>query len=910
MSLFEGTAPLGATPDPLWSAASGTEAMELFGYQAKVVSRLLREKNHVLVEQPTGSGKTVMVRAFVAAGLGRQFSHALIAAPQEQIEASFIARARSAIAWPSGLAAQPVIDIPAEFIEAARNGGSGSRAQIRRYLSMEKPCSVLACTHSALTKLERRDLPSNQKGQVLVIDEGHHGPARELGRAIDEWIARGGRVIFLTATPFRADGRPVILPDMLHLRRSVAEHQAAGFAPKNLQSEIVALGAPGDRITAAQFRGEDAPPAGYENLLVRSIVSKWISDGRPKTIVRVPPARGGTAGLIAKLKTAFVRARARVLDATGTRPIDRKRFIDTLEDERARTWATSKVDVVVGCQRVLEGSDWKHCSTAYCVGVPGSLSTTVQFTGRALRLKPADYPAVYRDLTRVVFFVPCAGGSTIDRLSLDHSRHALLTCVFMADHVIGQEWIVTRAVRNGIESGLGKIDENRAAEVAEDEASLPLAPEVRGEVELALAGARDELLQMGEPAPTIDAVVAKASADRPDLPAEAFARVGVEVLAAQPGEVGKAVGKALGREVSKRVKIDPQVRRALREAFDVVLQEFRDTTLTRSPVLEEVGRQVHSLTGRDALYFARRLRDAVSQPLTDQTILGYADSWKDTNGDWPTRDSGLIPGSSDTWVAIDLALHRGGRGIEGGRSLALLLEAKRGARNIRALPKLTVKQIVGWAKVHFKKTGEWPTRRSGPIDGAPAGETWATVAAALEQGLRKLEKTTSLNALLRRECGAESNRTIRLRLTTPKIVELLKNYNERNPGTWPTETTKDPELEKKQLSWRMIDRSLREGARSLPGGSSLTKLLREHLGVRNGSRPPQIKRSDVWAWALAYHARTGRWPTRKSGDVMGQPGEKWGNIHQAFRGGRRGLGSGSTLSRFLKLRLRRKGGAS
>ena len=36
-------------------------------------------------------------------------------------------------------------------------------------------------------------------------------------------------------------------------RRSLAEHMAEGFAPGQLNSEIVALGKPIDTITAAQF---------------------------------------------------------------------------------------------------------------------------------------------------------------------------------------------------------------------------------------------------------------------------------------------------------------------------------------------------------------------------------------------------------------------------------------------------------------------------------------------------------------------------------------------------------------------------------------------------------------------------------------------------------------------------------
>ena len=138
--------------------------------------------------------------------------------------------------------------------------------------------------------------------------------------------------------------------------------------------------------------------------------------------------------------------------------------------------------------------------------MPGSLNTVVQFLGRAMRLKGEDYPAAQRDRARLVFFVPCGGGAALADLSLDHSRHALLTCCFLADHEVGQEWIVLREVRRGIEAALGSRTENPAAADAENEADEPLDPEVRAEVELAMASAREQIISSGGE-PTLGEVV-------------------------------------------------------------------------------------------------------------------------------------------------------------------------------------------------------------------------------------------------------------------------------------------------------------------------------------------------------------------------------------------------------------------
>src|SRR5205814_1112909 len=61
-------------------------------YQVRLVTDVCRATEDVLVEQPTGSGKTVQIVTLVAMHLGRRFSHALISAPQEQIEQGFVKR--------------------------------------------------------------------------------------------------------------------------------------------------------------------------------------------------------------------------------------------------------------------------------------------------------------------------------------------------------------------------------------------------------------------------------------------------------------------------------------------------------------------------------------------------------------------------------------------------------------------------------------------------------------------------------------------------------------------------------------------------------------------------------------------------------------------------------------------------
>ncbi|MCW8139593.1 MAG: DEAD/DEAH box helicase family protein, partial [Planctomycetota bacterium] len=381
--------------------AAAVVAFVLAAFQAWFVGRL-RRSGDALVEAPTGAGKTLLVRTLVALDLDQPggFSHAVIACPQEQIERGFLRDHDTTVAWPAGLAAQPTIVIPARLFRAARRDGCGTAPSIRRYLAAAARSYALVCTHAALARLDQNDLPQDLTNRILVIDEAHHCPAAGLARVARLWRSRGGRLVFFSATPFRNDEKPVLLPGMIHLRRSLVEHMEEGWAPRTLASEIIALGRSSQRVRSRQFTGDIPPPRSYTKATARALIEKWIADGRPKTIVRVPPGRGA---LVRRVVAAFEAAGARVLDATGVGPERKHRFLEALDAERQRGTSGSRIDVIVGILRVLEGTDWPVCSTVYSVGIPRSLQVVMQLVGRALRKKGDDYPAAYRDLARLVF---------------------------------------------------------------------------------------------------------------------------------------------------------------------------------------------------------------------------------------------------------------------------------------------------------------------------------------------------------------------------------------------------------------------------------------------------------------------------------------------------------------------------
>jgi hypothetical protein len=144
-------------------------------------------------------------------------------------------------------------------------------------------------------------------------------------------------------------------------------------------------------------------------------------------------------------------------------------------------------------------------------------------------------------------------------------------------------------------------------------------------------------------------------------------------------------------------------------------------------------------------------RNRTSLPrLTEGRVLRWADAHRRRSGRWPQADSGPVAGApGQTWQGVNKALVQGLRGLPGGSSLARLLAERRGKRNQAEAPRLREGQILRWADRRRRRTGRWPTRDSGPVQGAP-GESWGALASALRAGHRGLRGGDTLARFLRR----------------------------------------------------------------------------------------------------------------------------------------------------------------
>ena len=238
------------------------------------------------------------------------------------------------------------------------------------------------------------------------------------------------------------------------------------------------------------------------------------------------------------------------------------------------------------------------------------------------------------------------------------------------------------------------------------------------------------------------------------------------------------------------------------------------------------------------------------------------------------------------------AKQEGVHGVSGGLS-----PGKCRRKDRRKKSRLTIEQILAWADAHKKRTGTWPTAKSGPVHAAPS-ERWNAINSALHAGCRGLPEDSSLHMLLAEHRGVLRGRT-RPPLTIKQILAWADAHKKRT-GKWPTAIS-GPVHAAPGERWSAINSALRLGCRGLAGGLSLVRLLAKHRGVWTRHTRPPLTIKQILAWADAHKNQTGKWPNVGSGPVHGDGvcDETWLSINGTLREGCRGLPGGSSLALLL-----------
>ena len=296
-----------------------------------------------------------------------------------------------------------------------------------------------------------------------------------------------------------------------------------------------------------------------------------------------------------------------------------------------------------------------------------------------------------------------------------------------------------------------------------------------------------------------------------------------------------------------------------------------------------------------AFYVRAVLAATERPPLTIEQILSWADDHFSHHGSWPTKSSGDVLGTRDSWSGINVALRNGARGLSRRTTLANLLSEGRGVPNKSNLPELSTQQILRWADDHKRRTGEWPAQDSGKVHGT--SETWSGINQSLKVGTRGLHGNFSIRLLLHKHRGV-AHPSHQSKLSVTKILRWADDFH-RKTGRWPKNSKTSDPIPETEDSWGTIDSALRRGRRGLRR-SSLADLLSTHRDVRNHLKAPFLTVEQILRWADRHRRKTGEWPIAESGEIAGVKNEKWANVQAALSAGGRGLPGGDSLSRFLE----------
>jgi hypothetical protein len=287
-------------------------------------------------------------------------------------------------------------------------------------------------------------------------------------------------------------------------------------------------------------------------------------------------------------------------------------------------------------------------------------------------------------------------------------------------------------------------------------------------------------------------------------------------------------------------------------------------------------------------------RDERGEPpgLTQEQVLDWADAFFERTGGWPGPWSGPIPEApGETWLLVAAALALGLRGFPPGGSIPRFLDAHRGRYN-RSAPKFTTEQILAWADDWHARTGDWPRAISGQIPGS-GGVNWRIVYDAMRTGRGMLPVGFPLPELLAVMRGWVLHEPL-----TEDLILAWADAHHARTGRWPHDKS-GPIAEAPDETWHAVNSALRKGSRGLRGGLSIARLLIARRRIRCKHYAPRLTIPQVLAWADAYRARTGRWPTCSSGPCLEAPGEHWGSLISAIHEGQRGLPRGSTFAQLL-----------
>lgn len=295
----------------------------------------------------------------------------------------------------------------------------------------------------------------------IVCDEGHHhadiNVSGELCKILWEL---GATILRITGTPWHNE------TELISEKTKIVNLSFGEYARQKhpLTKEFLAPMKWESRKCLVQFNTDNLDyaygpdtlekiklPDEFKIQCIESLKNQWIEDGCPKTIINVPRT-DWAEDLIKTLKESkeiqlIINRIPNVQNFTGKVTLNRKNYLNEIlkSEGNITDYNESKIDIIISCARMDEGTDWSLCSHVYNIRMPDSAIKILQRWGRAGRskLKIKNYPSQWKDIQSITFFLPLLSDKIKDIFWKDHKNTALIMACFMENYELAQKWCYT-----------------------------------------------------------------------------------------------------------------------------------------------------------------------------------------------------------------------------------------------------------------------------------------------------------------------------------------------------------------------------------------------------------------------------------------------------------------------------------
>ncbi len=319
---------------------------QLRRYQIELIQEVMtswaRANRRVMLQLPTGAGKTVLFSAIAHEFLNHDMGVLVLAHRQE-----LITQAAEKL--------ESVSDLPVGIIKAGFPSNPNRRVQVA----------------SVQTLIRRQHFPD---AGLIIFDEAHHSCSQSYLKIFQAYP--NAYILGVTATPTRTDGQGFkLLYDDLICGQSVTWLMKQGYLSKyRLFAPAAQVKTEGVKITAGDFNQRELVEAINTSLVMGDLINTWrkYAEGK-RTVVFTVDVKHSKA-----IAAAYTEAGipAEHLDGETS---ERKR--NAILDRFRR----GEILILSNCGIVTEGFDVPAIEVVQCVRPTQSLVLWLQMIGRALR---------------------------------------------------------------------------------------------------------------------------------------------------------------------------------------------------------------------------------------------------------------------------------------------------------------------------------------------------------------------------------------------------------------------------------------------------------------------------------------------------------------------------------------------